>query len=130
MSEHPNAVTVRKYLEAMTAGDAQAAADMLTDDIEWHEIGRPDAIHGKAALAERFGMGSGTAPSYEITGELHDMISGDDHTVALLSAHATRGGETLDYKVAEIYHVRDGKISGRWAMSDNTEAINAFFKGE
>jgi hypothetical protein len=75
-------------------------------------------------------MGSGTAPSYEITGETHDVIANDDHTIALLTAHAIRGGETLDYKVAEIYHVRDGKISGRWAFSDDTEAINAFFKGD
>ena len=130
MAEHPNATIVRKYLESMTTGDIQTGADLLADDIEWHEIGREDAIHGKAALAERFGMGSGTAPNYEITGSTHDVIGGDDHVVALLNARASRGGETLDYKVAEIYHVRDGKISGRWAMSDDTEAINAFFKGE
>jgi ketosteroid isomerase-like protein len=130
VNDHPNAALVRKYLEAMTTGDMQVGAEMLSDDIEWHEIGRADAIRGKAALAERFGMGSGTAPSYEITGETHDVIANDDHTIALLTAHATRGGETLDYKVAEIYHVRDGKISGRWAFSDDTEAINAFFKGE
>jgi ketosteroid isomerase-like protein len=114
----------------MTTGDVQAVADMLTDDVEWHEIGRADAIHGKAALAERFGMGGGEAPPYEITGESHDIIGGDDHTVALLSAHATKGGQTLDYKVAEIYHIRDGKISGRWAFSDDTAAINDFFQGE
>jgi ketosteroid isomerase-like protein len=130
VNDHPNAALVRKYLEAMTTGDMQVGAEMLSDDIEWHEIGRADAIRGKAALAERFGMGSGTAPSYEITGETHDVIANDDHTIALLTAHAIRGGETLDYKVAEIYHVRDGKISGRWAFSDDTEAINAFFKGE
>jgi ketosteroid isomerase-like protein len=115
----------------MTAGDMQAASDLMTDDIEWHEIGRADAIHGKAALAERYGMsGGGSGPSYEITGSTHDIIGGDDHTVALLSAHATRGGQTLDYRVAEIYHVRDGKISGRWAFSDDTAAINDFFQGE
>lgn len=130
MSDHPNAALVRRYLESMTTGDIQAASDMLTDDVEWHEIGRKDAIQGKAALAERYGMGSGTAPSYEITGGSHDVIGGDEHTVALLTAHATRGDESLDYRVAEIYHIRDGKISGRWAMSDDTEAINAFFKGE
>jgi ketosteroid isomerase-like protein len=32
--------------------------------------------------------------------------------------------------VAEIYHIRDGKISARWAFSDDTAAINDFFKGE
>jgi uncharacterized protein len=130
VSDHPNAALVRKMLDTMNSGDMQAASDMLTDDVEWHEIGRKDPIMGKAALAERFGVGAGSAPSYEITGETHDIIGGDDHTVALLSAHATRGEEKLDYRVAEIYHLRDGRICARWAFSDDTEAINAFFKGE
>lgn len=130
MSDHPNAVIVRRYLDTMTSGDMQAASDLMADDIEWHEIGRADAIHGKAALAERFGMGSGTAPSYEISGETHAVIGGDDHSVALLSAHATRDGKTFDYRVAEIYHIKNGKITARWAFSDDTAAINDFFKGE
>jgi ketosteroid isomerase-like protein len=131
MAEHPNATLIRKYLEAMTNNDLEAASDGLTDDVEWHEIGRAEPIRGKAALAERYGVGGGgSGPSYDITGEVHDVIGGDDHTIALLSAHATRGNEKLDYRVAEIYHIRDGKISARWAFSDDTAAINDFFKGE
>jgi ketosteroid isomerase-like protein len=114
----------------MNSGDIQAATDGLSDDVEWHEIGRADAIHGKAALAERYGMGSDAPPPYEITGEIHDVVGNDDHTIALLTAHATKAGKTLDYKVAEIYHVKDGKISARWAVSDDTAAINDFFGGE
>jgi ketosteroid isomerase-like protein len=38
-------------------------------------------------------------------------------------------GQSLTYKVAEIYHVKDGKITARWAFSDDTEAINRFFGG-
>jgi ketosteroid isomerase-like protein len=130
MSDHPNEAVVRSYLEGMNSGDTAAAAALLSDDIEWHEIGRADAIHGKAALAERFGMGSDAPPPYEITGETHDVIGNDDHTIALLTAHATKAGKTLDYKVAEIYHVKDGKITARWAVSDDTQAINDFFGGE
>ena len=66
-------------------------------------------------------------PDYEITGELHDVVGNDDHTIALVTAHATRGGKTLDYRVAEIYHMKDGKITERWAFSDDTGAINDFF---
>ena len=130
MNEHPNATVVRKWLDTMNTGDMQAAAEMLTDDIEWHEIGRKDPIMGKEALAARYQMSGGAERSYDITGEVHDVIANDDHTVALLSAHATRGDEKLDYRVAEIYHLSDGKISKRWAFSDDTDAINAFFKGE
>ncbi|MEP6807009.1 MAG: nuclear transport factor 2 family protein [Chloroflexota bacterium] len=130
MDEHPNAALVRKLLDDMNSGNTQGLADMIADDVEWHEIGRAEPIRGKAALAERFGMGSGTPPPYEIKGELHDVIANDDHTIAMASAHATKDGRTFDYKVAEIYHIKDGKVAARWAFSDDTAAINDFFKGE
>jgi len=125
MSEHPNAAMVRNLLDSLNSGDMQAMADGLTDDVVWHEIGNPQPIRGKAALAARF-TGPG-APDYEITGELHDVVANDDHTVALVTAIAKRGGRTFTYRVAEIYHVRDGKIAERWAFSDDTAAINEFF---
>jgi ketosteroid isomerase-like protein len=131
VNEHPNATAVRKMTESFNSGDVQGMGDMVADEIEWHEIGRKDPIMGKEALAARFGMGGGTPPPYQITGETHDVIANDDHTVVLANAHATKtDGTTLDYKVAEVYHMKDGKITARWAVSDDTEAINAFFKGE
>lgn len=131
MNDHPNAALVRRMSESFNSGDVQGMADMVADDIEWHEIGRADPIIGKEALAARFGMGGGTPPPYQITAETHDVIANDDHTVVLANAHATRNdGRTLDYKVAEIYHMKDGKITARWAVSDDTQAINDFFKGE
>jgi len=33
------------------------------------------------------------------------------------------------YRTAEIYHIRDGKVTARWAFSDDTAAINEFFAG-
>jgi ketosteroid isomerase-like protein len=119
---------VRRLNEAFQSGGPQAASELIADDIEWHEIGRTEGIHGKEALAAR-GQ-EPDAQSWDITGETHDIVANGDHVVALITAHAKRAdGTTLDYKVAEVYHVRDGKITGRWAMSDDTEAINRFFKG-
>ena len=40
---------------------------------------------------------------------------------------ATRGGKTLEYRTAEIYHMKDGKITARWAFSDDTAQIVEFF---
>ena len=45
---------------------------------------------------------------YVITGTIHDIIANDDHVVLLANAHATRNGKTLDYRVAEIYHLKNG----------------------
>jgi uncharacterized protein len=117
---------VQAALDAFNRGDEQAAAALMADDIEWHEIGRADPIVGKEALAARF---AGGLPTWKITVELHDIVANDDHAVALLTAHATMDGRSLTYRTAEIYHVRDGKISARWAFSDDTTAINEFFAG-
>lgn len=124
MSEHPNATVVRNMWAALQSGDMRSMADALADDVVWHEIGNPEPVRGKAALAARF---SGGAADFEITGETHDVVANDDHTVGLLTATAKRGGRTFTYRVAEIYHLRDGRITERWAFSDDTAAIAAFF---
>lgn len=126
MSEHPNATVVRQMGEAMMSDDPQGAAAYLAEDIEWHEIGRAEPYRGMAALAERF-MGA-DQPDWQITDyEIHDIVANDDHTIALGTATATRDGRSLTYRTAEIYHVKDGKVTARWAFSDDTAAINEFF---
>jgi len=125
--EHPNATTARKAVDALNGGDMQAMSDTLADDVVWHEIGNPEPVRGKAALAARFGGPS--APDYEITGQLHDVVANDDHTIALVTATAKRVFCTFVYRTAEIMHMRDGKITERWAFSDDTGAINEFFGG-
>ncbi len=123
MGEHANATLVREMMDAMGRGDMQAASDALADDVEWHEIGRAEARHGKAELRE----GMAGAADYTITGVIHDVVANDDHVVGLFDATATRGGRTFRYRTAEIFHVRNGKIVERWAFSDDTAAIAAFF---
>ena len=72
------------------------------------------------------GLGGGSS-DFTITAELHDVTASADHVVALVKAHATRGDQTCDYDTAEIFHIRDGKISERWAFSDDTARITEFF---
>ena len=122
MQEHPNAVLARQIADAFSRGDMQALEGFLADDVIWHEIGRSEPRRGKVALREAVG-----AVDYEITGTLHDVVANDDHTIALGEATATRAGKTFTYRTAEIYHIRDGKIAERWAFSDDTAAITAFF---
>ena len=124
MTEHPNVTLIRNALSAMNAGDMRAMADITADNVIWHEIGNPEPVIGMAALAARM---SGGATDYEITGAMHDVVGNDDHVIALVEATGTRGGKTINYRTAEIMHVKDGKIIERWAFSDDTAAIAEFF---
>jgi ketosteroid isomerase-like protein len=60
--------------------------------------------------------------------DLHDVVANDDHTIALMEVSIGTGGQSFSYRTAEIYHIdEDGKITERWAFSDDTQAINEFF---
>jgi ketosteroid isomerase-like protein len=131
MVEHPNVALVRRAMQAMAEQDmSKAQREMaivdafMADDIVWHEIGRTEPRRGKDEL--RAAM-MGGAQDWTIAYEIHDVVANDDHAVALGSATATRGGATLTYRTAEIFHLRDGKAIERWAFSDDTAAIVAFF---
>ena len=127
MADHPNAEKIRAAAEEMErSGDVMSQMEMLDDDVVWHEIGRDEPIRGKQALIERFqGMPGGGS----IRTETHDVVANDEHTIQLVTATATLGDQELVYRTAEIYHMRDGKITERWAFSDDTERINRFFGG-
>ena len=122
MDEHPNVTLARRISEEMKRDGPAAAAKYLAEDVVWHEIGRAEPRRGVAELAA-----SAQTVDYEIDYEIHDIVGGPDHVIALMEATGKRGGRTLDYRVAEIYHFKDGKISERWAFSDDTAAIAAFF---
>lgn len=125
MQDHPNAANYRKMSKATEEGNFEAYGDAISDDVEWWEIGSDQPVRGKAALMERMQGMMGGDTSFKI--DLHDVIANDEHMVALVTATVDRAGKTLTYKTAEIYHVKDGKITHRWAFSDDTAAINDFF---
>ena len=124
MGEHPNAVAFRQCIEAFNSGDMEASAALIDADIVWHSIGTTEPIRGVEALAES-AMAFPDGP--EVKAEIHDVVANDDHVVGLINATATAGDQTLEYRTAEILHFANGKVTERWAFSDDTARINEFF---
>lgn len=122
MADHPNAALARSAMDGLNSGDMERMSELLADDVIWHEIGRAEPRRGKAEMAASLG-----SQDFEISAKLHDVVANDEHVIALVDATATRGGKTLNYRTAEIMHVRDGKVTERWAFSDDTAAIVEFF---
>jgi ketosteroid isomerase-like protein len=118
MPDHPNAAIIR----GLYASEDSGPWDIATEDVVWHVLGRDEPYRGKAEMQAM------PRSDYEFVSETtHDVIANDEHAIGLIEVTARRGGETLTFRTAEIYHMRDGKITERWAFSDDTEAIKRFF---
>ena len=127
MADHPNAARLRAAAEAMEqSGDVMSQMEVVDDNVVWHEIGSDQPIRGKQALVDRY---SSMPEGATIKTETHDVVANDEHAIQLVTATATMGDQELVYRTAEIYHMRDGKITERWAFSDDTDRINKFFGG-
>ena len=124
MAEHPNAMKYRQMMETFNRGEYEDYGAYIADDVEWWEIGRAEPIRGKAALMAR---SQDLMGKWEIKADLHDVVANNEHLIALLNVEAKRDNRSLAYRTAEIHHIKDGKITHRWAFSDDTGAIIDFF---
>jgi ketosteroid isomerase-like protein len=123
MEEHPNVTAARAMFEAFDTQDVESIRANMAEDVVWHMIGG-ETVVGLQALAEMMAAAEG---EFRIETEVHDIVGNDEHVIALVNATAIAGDQTFSYRTAEIAHVKDGKVTERWAFSDDTEAINRFF---
>jgi len=124
MAEHPNEALYRRYLERFSAGDIDAVAPLIADDVVWNEPGGVHALHGKEALLEQMRW---VTTNLDIEIVLHDALANDDHVVALIEWHVRAGVRTLTSRQVEIWHVRDATVTERWLYVEDVDAFADFF---
>jgi len=110
-------------MERFGEGDTSAFEEAIADDVVWWQIGSAEPVRGKQALLQSMQGMEGA----DFQADLHDVLATDDHVVGLVTATVTMGGESFTYRTAEIAHVENGKVTERWAFSDDTQAIIDFF---
>lgn len=119
MGDHPTAAF---YKETFDPQNPDRFREGLADDVIWHMIGG-ETLQGADAVMESMSGLSGL----DFSLELHDVVANDEHAVALMHVTVKVGDDEFEYRTAEIYHVSDGKITERWAFSDDTQRIIDFF---
>jgi uncharacterized protein (TIGR02246 family) len=121
MGSEDNANLVRRGYAAFSTGDMAALSELFADDAVWHVPGSGSlsgAKHGRDAILAFFGeLVARSGGTIKIT--LHDVIGGDEHTVALHHEFAESGGNRVDQNAANVFHVRDGRVSEVWELHDD-----------
>ena len=131
MAEHPNVEAARAALEAFIKGDVETFAAAIADDVVWHAPGSNPFSgdhHGKADTMAR--MGQMREAGLQLSFDIHDVIGNDEHVVALVDFHlASPDGRIYDGRQAQVFHVRDGKLTEVWAFNEDQAAFDAILGG-
>jgi uncharacterized protein len=124
---HPNERVVREYIGALGSADFDRAIDLLAEDVVVRVPGRSPIsgeLHGRDAVREMFQrlMEAAGGP---VVAEIHDLLAGDEHVVALL----TRTIAGVEARAAVVYHVRDGRITDVWPHEQDQYALDEAIRG-
>jgi len=125
---HPNADLVRRGFEAFASGDVATLDQLIADGAKWHQSGRNPLsgdFVGKQAIMESFARVRTETDSFGQ--DVHTILADDDHVVALVNAHITRGGKTIDLQQTLVFHVADGKATEVWAFPTDQYAVDEFW---
>jgi ketosteroid isomerase-like protein len=129
MTEHPNVELTRRGYAAFAAGDLATMTELIADDVTWHVTGTgplSGTYHGRDAVFGLFGrLAEETGGTFRL--EVHDVLANDEHAVALCTLFATRAGKSLEVPVANVNHVRDGKVTEFWAATADPQASIDFW---
>ncbi len=130
MPEHPNAELWRRAQAAFVRRDIEALKEVWSADIVYHVPGKRRLAgdhKGLDAVLAYFGQVFALAgeTGSQMT-EVHDVLATDDHVVALIRLTMRRADEELNVNQANVYHVRDGKITEAWLLPTDQAAVDEF----
>ena len=130
MSDHPNALRMRRAIEKFMARDIEGFLANFADDVVWRTGGDNELTgvrRGKDEVVQWFRTWD------EKTGGSHvieplDVLADDAHLVVFLGIKAERDGASLDVKVANAFRLGpDGRFTESWWLPDDQAAVDAFF---
>lgn len=120
--EHPNATTVRRFLESWFDGDFDTWTALAADDIVVHMQDSPalrGTYRGQAGVRgvlEKFAaLGIESADI-----DVEDVLADERFAMAVMRISFQRGSESLDLRNACAYRFdADGRVSETWNVSDS-----------
>ncbi len=131
MADHPNVEATRIALEAFMKGDRESLGSMIAEDAVWHIPGNnrfSGDRRGRDAIMGRFQemAEAGFRPTID---EIHDIVGGDEHVVALVTLALETSEGTTRSRSVQVYHVAGGQATEFWAYNEHQDEIDAVLGG-
>ena len=129
MTEHPNAVTVRRSFEAWNSGRLDVIREYLSEDAVMHFAGNnamSGTYRGRDTVMDaltRVIQAGGTQHT-----EVEAILASDDHVIAFYRTISERDGKTLDD--IQVYPIKvnaEGKLTEAWSLANDQRAFDQFW---
>jgi ketosteroid isomerase-like protein len=130
MSRDQDAAVVRRLYEARQANDLDAAADLIAEDVVWHEpyeyLG---TLNGRTAVMDAIRQSMvETEGTFKLV--VTDLLASDLHVVALVDFSAERHGGWMSGREIGVFRVDDGRIKEVWFYTaEDPDAVSEFMRG-
>jgi len=125
-----NAEVLKRYVEAFERKDWEAATAFWAEDVVIHVQGRNplagDFLGKRAFLEYHRGLFAELGGTMELV-EVHDVLVGAEHAVALVKERAVRGERSLEFDRVNVYHLQEGKIVEIWSYDSDPYALDEFW---
>ena len=124
VTEHPNVELARRGYDAFAKGDLATLTELIADDATWHALGvgpLSGTYHGRDEIFGFFGrLAEETGGTFRM--DVHDVLANDEHAVVLCMLSASRGSKSIQVPVANVSHMRDGKVTEFWTSTTDPQA--------
>ena len=128
MTEHPNAVTVRRGFEAYYSGRLDVLGEYSADDVILHFAGT-NAMSGTYQGRDAVMDALARARRGRVTqSDVESVLASDDHVIVFFHLTSERDGKTLDVvQVMAIKVNAEGKLTEIWFLANDQRAFDQFW---
>src|SRR4030095_14247375 len=125
----PNEDLTRRGFDAFAKGDVDTLRELFDQDAVWHVSGRSPLSGDHRGMDAILGNFAKTA---ELTGgtfriDLHAVVDNDEHAVAIYVTRVESEGRPMEARQVLVSHIRNGKLTEAWLMSEDQSAADEFF---
>ena len=128
MTEHPNAVAMRRNFEAWNSGRMDVLSEGFAEDAVLHFAGNnamSGTYRGRDAVMDALGR---AIQGWGLQTEVEALLASDDHVIAFFHAISERDGKTLDLVHAmPMKFNAERKMTELWFLANDQRAYDQFW---